>query len=222
MGRVFVKAAVVAADRAGQRSMDRPVQSIVKMARELGLTVTFVDNDTLSSLVGDRPHQGVVLTCSRLPLSTATADLDLSVPTSNDGSAFPIALALDRVQDPMNLGAIARSAQFFGVSCIYLCPLSAPLSPVASKASAGSLEQLAFRRVPDLRSWLLEADARGWATLATCAPDEQTADGSSPTPASVFRVARPTILVRRRHFQPLMLLPSRIFTRETSPRHAWD
>ncbi|KCV69363.1 hypothetical protein H696_03794 [Fonticula alba] len=54
---------------------------------------------------------------------------------------WPVWLALDEVVDPQNLGSILRSAYYFGVDGVALCTRnSAPLSPVVSRASAGSLE----------------------------------------------------------------------------------
>ena len=44
--------------------------------------------------------------------------------------------------DPMNLGAVLRSAYFLGADKVLTTPdyPSAPLTPVVSKASAGALE----------------------------------------------------------------------------------
>jgi len=54
----------------------------------------------------------------------------------------PVWLALDEVVDPQNLGAIMRTAMFMGVDGVIVCHKnSAPLSAVASKASAGALEE---------------------------------------------------------------------------------
>ncbi|KAK4413113.1 rRNA methyltransferase 1, mitochondrial [Sesamum alatum] len=58
---------------------------------------------------------------------------------SVEGEKGPLWLALDEVTDPQNLGAIIRSAYFFGASGVVLCAKnSAPLSGVVSKASAVS------------------------------------------------------------------------------------
>ena len=60
-------------------------------------------------------------------------------------------LALDGVEDPQNLGAILRTAEAAGVDGVLLTERrSAPISPVAIKASAGATEHLRLARVVNL------------------------------------------------------------------------
>ncbi|KAJ3203436.1 Ribose methyltransferase [Dinochytrium kinnereticum] len=76
----------------------------------------------------------------------------------NEGSEIrngPLWVALDRIVDPQNLGAILRTCHFFGVdgvitteqgvgmnmlTCGWVRVDRAPLTPVVSKASAGAME----------------------------------------------------------------------------------
>ena len=63
-----------------------------------------------------------------------------SMPTVDTGN-FKCVLALDEVVDPMNLGALLRSAHFLGCDKVVVCTKnSSPLSPTVCKASAGALE----------------------------------------------------------------------------------
>lgn len=73
-------------------------------------------------------------------------------------------LALDRVQDPRNLGAIFRSAAFFGVQGALLTKdQSAPFSGVAYDTAAGGLEHVPFHRPSNLaRSLQIAKDAGLW------------------------------------------------------------
>ena len=61
-------------------------------------------------------------------------------------------LALDGVGNPHNLGAIARSAAFFGVRAVLLheVPGGAMLSDAAYRVAEGGVEHLAFYRTADL------------------------------------------------------------------------
>jgi 23S rRNA (guanosine2251-2'-O)-methyltransferase len=60
-------------------------------------------------------------------------------------------VALDGVEDPQNLGAIARAADATGVSGIVLTRRHAPpLSDAVSRASAGAIEWIQVCRVPNL------------------------------------------------------------------------
>ena len=81
-------------------------------------------------------------------------------------------LALDGVEDPQNLGALLRVADGAGVDGIVLTERrSAPLSPVAVKASAGAAEHLRIARVVNLvraledlkrqNIWVIGLDERG-------------------------------------------------------------
>jgi 23S rRNA (guanosine2251-2'-O)-methyltransferase len=81
-------------------------------------------------------------------------------------------LALDGVEDPQNLGALLRVADGAGVDGVVLTERrSAPLSPVAVKASAGAAEHLRIARVVNLvraleelkehNLWIIGLDERG-------------------------------------------------------------
>ena len=88
---------------------------------------------------------------------------------------------LDGVEDPQNFGAIARVADAAGARGIVTARRrAAPLSPAASRASAGALEWLPVARVPNLGRaikylkkegfWLLGADPEGADSIFEMAP----------------------------------------------------
>ena len=59
-------------------------------------------------------------------------------------------VALDRIQDPKNLGAISRTAEALGVEGIILSPDSCdPFSPKSLRASMGALLRLPIYKVAD-------------------------------------------------------------------------
>jgi 23S rRNA (guanosine2251-2'-O)-methyltransferase len=67
-------------------------------------------------------------------------------------------VALDQVQDPRNLGAVARSAEVAGAAGLVIPDRrSAEVTAVACKASAGAVEHLPIARVRNLADWLAEA-----------------------------------------------------------------
>jgi 23S rRNA (guanosine2251-2'-O)-methyltransferase len=71
-------------------------------------------------------------------------------------------VALDEVQDPQNLGAIARTAECAGASGLILPERrSAEVTPAACKASAGAVEHLRIARVRNLADFLADAKAAG-------------------------------------------------------------
>src|SRR5204863_6554010 len=77
-------------------------------------------------------------------------------------------VALDSIMDPQNLGAILRSAEVAGAEgAIIPEHRSAPLSPVAVKASSGATELLPIARVSGLPSATPEAKPAGIWSFAT-------------------------------------------------------
>ena len=114
-------------------------------ARAAGVRVEEVAGADLAAGLGEGAnHQGVALEAGPLPL------LEL-VGLCAAGPAPRTLVALDHVEDPQNLGAIARVAEAAGVSGMLLTDRhSPPLSPAVARASAGAIEWLATARVPNL------------------------------------------------------------------------
>ena len=72
-------------------------------------------------------------------------------------------IALDQVQDPRNLGAVARSAEAAGAAGLVIPERrSAAVTAVTCKASAGAVEHLAIAHVRNLADWLAEAKEAGF------------------------------------------------------------
>jgi 23S rRNA (guanosine2251-2'-O)-methyltransferase len=72
-------------------------------------------------------------------------------------------VALDQVQDPRNLGAVCRSAEFAGAAGVVVPERrSAAVTAVTCKASAGAVEHLDVVHVRNLADWLAEAKKAGF------------------------------------------------------------
>ncbi len=118
-----------------------------------GGRVFTVDAAEIERRCGFEAHQGICAEVSEYRYADAGELL-----------AFPNALivALDQVQDPQNLGAIARSAECSGAAGIVLPERrSAEVTPAVCKASAGAVEHLAIARVRNLSDFLADAKAAG-------------------------------------------------------------
>ncbi len=77
-------------------------------------------------------------------------------------------LALDTLQDPQNLGAIFRSASFFGVKGIVMtAERSAPMSSVVYDISCGGVEAVPFVQAINLQRVFEKAKDVGLWTLGT-------------------------------------------------------
>ena len=77
-------------------------------------------------------------------------------------------LALERVQDPGNVGTLLRSAAAFGFDAVVLGPgCASPLSPKTLRSSMGAAGRLPTLHSDDLPAALAALRARGVTTLAT-------------------------------------------------------
>lgn len=86
----------------------------------------------------------------------------------DDGSARGLWLALDQLQDPHNVGAIFRTAAFFGVRGIVLTrDRSAPLSAAVYDIAAGGVEHVPFSVQTNLSRALDGAKKAGLWILGT-------------------------------------------------------
>ncbi len=79
-----------------------------------------------------------------------------------DQNRADVWLALDQVQDPHNLGAVFRTAAFFGVKGILLTKdRSAPMSAVVYDTASGGVEHVDHALVTNLRGGLETAKKAG-------------------------------------------------------------
>jgi 23S rRNA (guanosine2251-2'-O)-methyltransferase len=132
--------------------------------------------EELERLCGSPDHQGVVAEVDPYRYAPAESLLD-----HKDG----LLVALDQVQDPRNLGAICRSAEFAGAAGVVLPERrSAEVTATVCKASAGAVEHLRLARVRNLADWLAEAKAAGfwiWGADAGASSPPWEVDLSGPT-----------------------------------------
>jgi len=128
-----------------------------------------LEQGELNRLAGSSDHQGVVAEVDPYPYADPGALLE---------APEALVVALDQVQDPRNLGAIARSAEAAGAEGVVIpSRRSASITPAACKASAGAVEHLRVARVTNLASWLGAAkEAGAWvygAEAGAAAPHTQ-------------------------------------------------
>ncbi|HEX6116508.1 MAG TPA: 23S rRNA (guanosine(2251)-2'-O)-methyltransferase RlmB [Solirubrobacterales bacterium] len=136
----------------------RPVEE-AKRGRRKVLRVHTRDElsgEELERRCGSPDHQGVIAEVEPYPYADPGALL---------AAEDAIVLALDRVQDPRNLGAICRSAEAAGVAGVVIPDRhAAAVTAAVCKASAGAVEHLAIARVGNLADWLELAKKDGaWA-----------------------------------------------------------
>src|SRR5690349_2762906 len=110
--------------------------------------------EELERLCGSPDHQGVVAEAEPYPYAGAGELLR---------AENALLVALDQVQDPRNLGAVARSAEAAGAGGLVIPERrAAEVTAVTCKASAGAVEHLPIAHVRNLADWLGEAKEAGF------------------------------------------------------------
>jgi 23S rRNA (guanosine2251-2'-O)-methyltransferase len=138
----------------GRRTVQR-VFATERAAREVwlgGVETVVEDQWQIEERCGSPDHQGLCAEVGPYPYIDADSLLD-----ADDA----LVLALDEVQDPHNVGAIARVAESAGCAGMVLPERrSAEVTPAVCRASAGAVEHLPIARVGNLATWLLSAKER--------------------------------------------------------------
>ncbi|KAL6078825.1 23S rRNA (Guanosine(2251)-2'-O)-methyltransferase RlmB [Balamuthia mandrillaris] len=136
--------------------------------KELGIPVERVDRRRMEELVGpNNVHQGVVAKVSKLkakevPFLEAEEEKE-EKERRMSRERKPLWLVLAEIWDPHNVGAILRTAAFFGVDGVILSAKnSSPLTAHVSKASAGALESMQLYSTRNILRFLAESKKRGW------------------------------------------------------------
>ncbi len=110
--------------------------------------------EELEHICGSPDHQGVVAEVDSYPYGDAGQML-----RQEDG----LIIVLDQVQDPHNLGAVCRSAEFAGAAGVVIPERRAAMvTAVVCKASAGAVEHLEIAHVRNIADWLAEAKEAGF------------------------------------------------------------
>lgn len=143
---------------------DHRLAQVLDLCRKAGVKTRLEPREALTRMARTTAHQGVVAVVRERDF--------LDVEDLLTGPEPRLVLAVDGVEDPQNLGALLRTAEAAGVDSVLLTERrSAPLSPVALKASAGAAEHLRLARVVNMvraletlkehRLWCVGLDERG-------------------------------------------------------------
>lgn len=115
-------------------------RALVELLVERGIPAALVSETIFSTLAETDSPQGILLLVERRKTQNL-ADL----PQGRDGEEPPLYIALDRVQDPGNVGTILRTADAVGVTGVILLRGSADIySGKVVRATMGSLFHVPF------------------------------------------------------------------------------
>jgi 23S rRNA (guanosine2251-2'-O)-methyltransferase len=111
------------------------------------------DAGEIAERCGSEDHQGVCAEVGPYPYADAHGLLE---------PEDALVVVLDQIQDPRNLGAVARVAESVDASGLVIPERrSAEVTPAAAKASAGAVEHLRVAQVRNIADYLDEAKKAG-------------------------------------------------------------
>ena len=145
------------------------IDEIFALAQSAGANIKKVPRKILDGHYGSAEHQGLVAIFDAHDYQSLD-DLLASVPPEGPS----LILALDKISDPRNLGALMRTAVSFGAAGLIISKEhSAALTPAAMSAATGAAEYLSLTRVTNLRMSLEELKKYGfWLVAAEADGDE--------------------------------------------------
>lgn len=178
--RLYGVSPILEALRAGQRTIERitiaegarhnRLRELIELARKASVPVHYASRAELARVAGaDANHQGVV--ASAAAASYADADELLAALAARVGTDEPpLAVVLDGVEDPRNLGAILRTIECAGAHGVFVPERRAVgLTETVAKAAAGALEHVAVARAGNLARLIEQLKERNIWTVGTSA-----------------------------------------------------
>lgn len=138
--------------------LEGSINAIMGMAKEQKILIKEVDKRKLDSMCDGETHQGVIVKVTPFKYSEVSDIFELA---EQKGEA-PFIVILDEVEDPHNLGSIARTAELFGVHGIIIPKRrSASVTATVYKSSVGAIEHVKVAKVNNINSTIEELKEKG-------------------------------------------------------------
>ena len=146
-----------------------------------------VGAEELARIAGSVHHGGIVAVVAGPRLAAPKAEDLRRWAARGEG-----VLVLDRVGNAHNLGALARTAAFFGVAHLVVAmdPAAAKPNDAAYRVAEGGLEAIACWAVPDVAAFVRSLRAAGYAAVGAA-----TRGGRAPSQGGMPEGAGPVALV---------------------------
>jgi len=153
------------------RAARKPLANALREAARRRIAYREVDEDELARIAGSLHHEGVCV----LAREPAAPDLETIARRTRPRGLI---VALDGVQNPHNIGAILRSAAFFGAAGLVLGgqrgARAEGLPPAALRVAEGGAEHVGVVRVPDLVAALHQLAQAGLSIVGADAHAERS------------------------------------------------
>jgi 23S rRNA (guanosine2251-2'-O)-methyltransferase len=148
---------------------DERLRELIELARKKHVAVKRVSRAVLDRAVGSTNHQGVMARVAAARYSDAEQLLS-SIASHVGRETEPLALVLDGIEDPRNLGAILRTAECAGVDGVFIPERrAAGLNETVAKASAGAIEYVPVARITNLSRLIEQLKERNVWVVGTAA-----------------------------------------------------
>lgn len=170
--------------RAGSRPVERitlaegghehRLRELFELARAAGVPVRRVPRAELQRVApAGANHQGIVATVAAARY-LSTEELLARLTARKGTEDEPLAVVLDGVEDPRNLGAIIRTAECAGAHGVFVPERrAAGLTETVAKAAAGALEYVPVARAANVARLVEELKEQGIWTVGTAADAAQ-------------------------------------------------
>ena len=208
-------------ERAMRRDAESNFDALFNLAKEINVPIRHVKDSFLpvmNKTTKDRPHNGVILEASPLPVMPirkllsvsrhhARFALELDFQSAEEKAINgtdphlsyqaaqwrnPFVLFLHEIKNEGNLGSIIRTAYFLGVDAVAIHDRSTAsiTNGPALKASSGAAEALPILRVGNIDSFLADSAEAGWRIFASVAPSAASPSDSTNTSVALTTDAR--------------------------------
>jgi len=195
-----------------QGARDARLRNLVELAQARDVSIKHAPRAALDREAGNNHHQGVIARLAQAAYADAD-DLLESIAAKNGTANEPLALLLDGIEDPRNLGAILRTAECAGVDGVFIPERrAAGLNETVAKASAGAVEHLPIARVTNLSLLIRQLKERNlWivGTSADAAVDYNEWDWTRPSAVVLGAEGSGLHRLVREHCDALVKIPVR-------------
>ncbi len=141
------------------------------LARKEKVAIAFKERPVLDQLARTSHHQGVIA----IVVPREASGLDSIITSWRTSGEKLLAVILDGIQDPQNLGALVRTACAAGAhGVITLQDRAAPVTGAVYKASAGAVEHIPVVSVVNIANAIDFLKARGAWVAGTSADSRQS------------------------------------------------
>jgi len=131
----------------GKQNPSVRLKTIIDLAKEKGIPITFTDKETIERMAKVSSHQNIL----GIVREIGYANIEEILSRWKEAKEKAIFLILDGVQDPQNLGSLIRTASGFAIHGIIIPKDRAVgITPSAIKASSGAIAHMPIVQVVNL------------------------------------------------------------------------